>query len=396
MAQQTSSVTSLPAAAETRASPPLPVARVLFLGFAIASIGGPLALPSLFPSAAGSGLDAAGRVLVLGLVAFAAPLWIWVAYSRRVASAGGLTAFVALDAGRRAAVAHGWIWALAYFLYIPYTVTYVVYDVLPPVFPGLVPYRAALELTLPVAIVLVVLAPLRPVLAGIAVLAAVQLGLLLALAGVELAHAGAARPAAPAAGVVARAGGGVALLFVCVSLPLYLGGEAAGGSRTVRRGLVAAVAVVGAAFLLAGAPFTRVPAELRNAAVPGAAIAQAYGGRGFGVAVGLGTAASMVILIVAEYLALGRLIHWLHGVPVRTAFQWIAVPFVALAAMSLINPDRFYNDMLEPSLVALYVSLLAVFILFPRRRRTPLSLGAAAVASTLAVYGIYTVFAGAP
>ncbi len=31
---------------------------------------------------------------------------------------------------------HGWIWAFAYFLYLPYTVTFVVYDLLPPVFPG--------------------------------------------------------------------------------------------------------------------------------------------------------------------------------------------------------------------------------------------------------------------
>ena len=82
----------------------------------------------------------------------------------------------------------------------------------------------------------------------------------------------------------------------------------------MRRGLVAAVAVVGAAFLAAAIPLAR-PNELRNAAVPGAAIAQAYSGRGPAVTVGLLTAGSTLALIVAEYLALARLLHWLHGPP---------------------------------------------------------------------------------
>jgi hypothetical protein len=74
--------------------------------------------------------------------------------------------------------------------------------------------------------------------------------------------------------------------------------------------------------------------------VPGAAIAQAYGGRGLGVAVGLLTAASALALIVAEYLALGRLIHWLHGPPVRTVLVWIAVPSLQRPRSSSSTPDR--------------------------------------------------------
>lgn len=371
-----------------------PLAPTLFVGLAIASIGGPLALPTLLPGTAGDAIGSAWLVVLLALLVFACPLGIWVAYSRRVVSPGGLSAFVASAAGRRAAVVHGWIWALAYFLYLPYTVTFVVYDLLPPVFPGIHPYRAALELLVPAALVLLVLCPVRAVVGALALLAAVQIGLLVALGVVELSHTRGSLVGSPELNDTGRATGGAALLFICASLPLYLGAEVRGGARTVRRGLVIAVALVGAALLVAAVPLAAVPADLRGAAVPGAAIAQAYGGRGFGIAVGLVTALSTLALIVAEYLALGRLLHWLHGPPVRTVLAWIALPFLAADAISLVDPDRFYDDLLNPSLGALFVSQLIVFLVFPRFRRGPLALGVAAVASALAAWGFYVLVAG--
>ena len=380
-------------------APPSPggLSAPLFAGFAVAAIGGPLALPSILPGVAGDAISSAGLVVLVALALFAAPLAIWLSYSRRVVSPGGLTAFVDATSGRRVVLAHGWIWAFSYLLYLPFTVTFVVYDVLAPVFPGIEPYRAALELLLPIAVVAVVLAPLRWSLAGLGVLAAAQLVLLVVLAVVTLSHTGGvdgtfrvhegARP-------TARAAAGVALLFICASLPLYLGGEVRGGSRTVRRWIAAAVAVVGACFLLAAAPMALVPERLLDAAVPGAAIAQAYAGRGLAVAVGLFTAASALALIVAEYLALGRLIHWLHGPPVRTVLLWIALPFVAVTAIQLVDPDRLYDDMLKPSLGALFVSQLIVVALYPRFRRGALAVFGALVASGLMVWGFYTLVAG--
>lgn len=370
-----------------------PLPPLLFLGFAIASIGGPLALPTLFPGTAGDAADSAGLVVLLAVVVFAVPLWIWLAYSARIVSPGGLTAFVEAAAGRRVALAHGWIWAIAYFLYLPYTVTFVVYDLLAPVFPGIVPYRGALELALPVVLVLAALAPVRLVLAGLAALAGAQLVLLPVLGGVALSHVATRFAQMPAADPAARAVGGTALLFVCSSLPLYLGAEVRGGSRTVRRSLVAAVGIVGGLFLLAAIPLATVPHALRDAAVPGAAVAQAYGGRGLAVAVGLLTAGSTLALIVAEYLALARLLHWLHGPPVRKVLAWIAVPFVVADVVSLVDPERFYSDLLKPSLGALFVSQLLVFAVFPRFRRGPLAVGAAIVACALAGFGLYTLFA---
>ena len=70
------------------------------------------------------------------------------------------------------------------------------------------------------------------------------------------------------------------------------------------------------------------------------------------------------------------------------------MPFIAADAISLVDPDRFYDDLLKPSLGALFVSQLVVFLVFPRFRRGPLALGAAAVASGLVVWGLYTLIAG--
>jgi amino acid transporter len=364
------------------------------VGFAIGSIGGPIALLTLFPSTAGDGIDSAGLVVLLALALFAAPLGIWLVYSRDIVSMGGLSAFVEATVGRRAALVHGWIWAFAYFLYLPYTVTFVVYDLLTPVFPGISAYRGSLELVLPVGIVLIVLSPLPLVLVGFGMLAVVQLAAMLVLAGVTFSHADVPIGAHPGLNDTGQAAAATALLFICASLALYLGAEVRGGSRTVRRGLLAAVVVVGAIFAVAAIPLARVPSELRDAAVPAAAIAQAYSGRGLAVTVGLLTAASTLALIVAEYLALARLLHWLHGAPLRSVLRWIAVPFIAADAISLINPERFYNDLLKVSLVALFVSQLVVFVVFPRYRRGAVAVGAAAVASALMGWGLYTLLAG--
>jgi hypothetical protein len=364
---------------------------LLFVGFAVASIGGPLALPNFLPGTAGDeGIESAGLVVLLALAVFAAPLVLWLVYSRRVVSPGGLTAFVEAAAGRGAALVHGWIWAFAYFLYLPYTITFVVYDVLTPIFPGLHPYRWVLELVLPVAIVLLVLAPVRLALAALVLIGLAQLVLMLVLGGVTLGHVPVRFAHEPSLDPVGRGVGGTALLFICASLPLYLGAEVRGGSRTVRRGLAAAVAVVGACFFVAALPLATVPGALRDFPVPAATIAKYYSGRPLEVAVALGIAAGTLALIVAEYLALGRLLHWLHGFELRRVLLWIAGPFVIADVISLINPEQFYDKLLKPSLGALFVSQLIVFLVFPLFRRGVRWLPLVGVASALAVWGFYT------
>ena len=85
----------------------------------------------------------------------------------------------------------------------------------------------------------------------------------------------------------------------------------------MRRGLAFAVAVVGLCFFVAALGIATVPKPLLAFPVPAATIAKYYSGRHLEVAVTLGLAVGTLALIVAEYLALGRLIHWLHGVPLQ-------------------------------------------------------------------------------
>jgi hypothetical protein len=385
-----------------------PLSRPLFVGFAVASIGGPLAVVALLgPNAVGGrAIGSAGLAAVLGVAMFAPPLWVWWRYSGEIASAGGLYAFVQAAAGVRAARLHGAIWVVSYFLYLPYTVTLIVYDLLPAGFPGLVPYRGWMQALMPIAIAaLVVWAELGAfrLLAGVA---AIQVAVLIAFAAV-LVHGAGTRLSAFAlnssGGQLPRGAANVALLFVCASLPLYLGGEVVGGARTVRRtlvGSVAAVAVLVVAGLfgyaaLAGLPVATLPA-------PGYTIARAYAGASFAAVVLAASVASVAALIVAEYVALTRLLHAMLRLPVRRSAVMIAVLFIAADVISLVDPTRIYQHALTASLVALYVSQAIVFAVFPlyARRHRPkhaaIDLMAAAAATGLMGFGLYVAISQAP
>jgi hypothetical protein len=376
-------------AAGDGSAPPL-----LFFGLAVAAIGGPLALGAIYLSGAADGaIDSAWLVALLGTVLAGFPLLVWLRYSEDIVSAGGLAAFVEASAGRKLALAQAGIWAFSYFLYLPYTVLDVVYEMLAVVFPGIGPWRPYLVVALALGFVAFVLAGLRVVLVTLLVSAALQLVLMLALAYVGLAHAGVHAHAA-AAHHLARGSSNVALLFVCGSLPLFLGAEAIGGRQTVRRSLGAAWALVGLYVLLVALPLGSIPDALRFADLPGYSIALEYSGRPLAVAVGLGAALSVCGVIAAEYLALSRLLHWTLGIPVRRALVAIGVPFVVLDAVSLTDPEDFDNRLLRPSLVALFVAQLIVFAVFPLYRRRRGRLGAldvaiAGVAFALMAWGLY-------
>ena len=371
----------------------------VFLGAVVASVGGPLALVALYlPGAAGGGLPALGLTVALALVVFLAPLAIWLGFSERIASAGGLAAFVEAAAGRRLARIQAVIWIVSYFLYLPYTITYIVYDLLAPVFPGIVPYRGWLEVLLPVGIVLLALAPLRASLAVLGVVAVAQLAVVAVLGGLLYGHSGASSSAFSghvSGPPVWRGVGAIALLFVCISLPLYFAAEVRGTNRTVRRGLAGGYGIVAVFLLFAAVPLATVAPFVANADFPGVLVAEANSGRAFADVVAIVSAASVAGLIVLELLALGRLLHWLLGTAIRPTLAAVAIPFVVADVLSLINPDRFYDDLTRPSLIALFASQLIVFLVYPlyRRvepRRLPAAIAVSVVASALAAYGLYT------
>jgi len=365
-----------------------PLSPALFTGFAVASIGGPLALAVIYVPGAAD-MRSAGLVTLLGALLYAAPLLVWVRFSRDVVSPAGLAGFVEAAAGRRLALAQAAVWAFSYFLYLPYTVTDIVYGMLAVVFPGIEKWRPLLEVTIPIAIVALLLLGTLPALRVLAASAVLQLGILVVLGAAVIRHVGAPPTSFTHAHGLRPGAANVALLFVCGSLPLFLGAEVEGRSRTIRRVLPIAGIVAAAYVLFAVFAFASVDPALRTQELPGYAIAGAYSGRTLAIVVGVGAALSVAGLVVAEYLALSRLLFAFTGVPIRRLVGWIAVPFVALDALSLIDPEWFDEHVLRPSLIALYLSQLIVFAVYPLYRRRPVDVALAAIAFALMAWGLW-------
>jgi hypothetical protein len=372
-----------------------------FTGVAVTSLGGPLALAALYaPSIAGGASSSAGLAMVAAGVAFCFPLAIWFGYARHVSSSGGLYSFTEAAAGRRVALAQAGLWALSYLLYIVYTTAQIVYDTLPAVLPGETRFQTPLEVLIPVVLAGVMIAGRRAALLVIGLIAAGQLAIAAALAGVTVnglttpAHSfGGSAPA----GSLAIASGQTALLYICGSLPFFMGGELGGAGRAfgiTRRGLGGAYLATVVVIIAAVAPLAADPA-LMQGAIPGMTVAERFAGHGFAITVGIGVAVSVAGVILVEYLALSRLTIAVTGWSLRRVVAAIGVVMVVTGPALLINPDEMYDDLVTPSLFALWLSQLVTFAVYPRfavRRGGRLlpALVLAAGASALAVYGLWT------
>ena len=374
-----------------------PASGWAFTGLAVTSFGGPLALAALVAPASVAGASAGAGLAMAGAVAlFAVPLVIWLRYARRVNGSGGLYSFVEAAAGRRVALVQAGLWIVSYLLYLLYTTAQIVYDTLPAVLPAERRYQPVLEIAIPVALAGVMIAGRRAALLVTGVLAAGQIVIAAALDGVTLVHLPvpvSSFTAAAPAGSLASAAGQTSLLYICGSLPLFLGGELAHPARTVRRGLTAAWLVTAVVVTAAVAPLAAAPAFTR-APIPGMAVAARFAGPGFALAVGLGVAVSIAGVMLAEYFALSRLISTVTSWRLRPVIIALGAALVLSAPVTLINPDRIYSFLIKPSLVALWLSQLIVFAVYPRfaRRQHDRRLPAWALtvaASAFALYGLW-------
>ncbi len=365
---------------------------------AVASFGGPLALAALAaPGLVAGASDSAGLAMVLAIAVFSLPLALWLRYGQHVSGSGGLYSFVEAAAGRRVALAQAAVWIVSYLLYVFYTTVQIVYDLLPSVLPGERQYQSLLALLIPVAIAGVMIAGRSVMLIVIAMIAAGQVVLAGVLDGITVAHI--ATPAssfgasAPT-GALAKASAQTSLLYICGSLPLFLGGELARPKHTIRRGLVGAYALTGAIVVLAIAPLAAAPGLLRTE-VPGVTVAAEFAGSGVAHAIGIGIAASIAGVILCEYLALTRLLHTISHRSLRSITIAIGALAVIVAPFTLIDPEGFYSSLVKPSLVLLWCSQLIVFAAYPRfahklgQRALP-AWGLSLAASALALYGLWT------
>jgi hypothetical protein len=400
---------------------PRPVGQWAFAGVAVTSLGGPLALAALYaPTIVPAASQSAGLAMVASAAVFMAPLWIWLSYAREIQSAGGLYAFTEAAAGRRVALLQAGLWALSYMLYLTYTTAQIVYDTLPWVFSTsettVTPswetrHQALLELLIPVAMTGVMIAGRRAALVAIGLVAAGQLALAAVLGGVTLTNittpVSSFGTSAPARSI-ASAAGLTSLLYICASLPFFLGGEvgrAAGPPRrrafpVMRRGVVWAYAATVAVIIAAVAPLAAQPGFTYRQ-IPGMSVAWHFAGHGLALTIGIGVAASIGGVMLVEYLALSRLVTAVTSWPMRRVLGGIGLAMVAASAVVLINPDKIYDDLITPSLAALWLSQLMVFAVYPQfaarrgRRLAPaLILAVAGVAFT--VYGFVSIIQHSP
>ena len=375
------------------------LSRALFVGFAISSLGGPLALVTVAgPDAVGArALHSIGLVILLGALLFAAPVAVWCFYLRRSATDGGLFTFTEIAAGRSVALVQGWVWLVSYVLYLVYTVTQVVYDLLAPSFPALTRHRGQLLVLLPLLMVAGLLLAERLMFVLLAISAVAQIALLAILTWVVWRGAGVHFSSfAPHGhtGSLARGVANTALLFTCSSLPLFLAGSVVGGAVTARKTLIGSVA--GVAILAAAAAFSLsalAATQLASLEFPGRTVAELYSGSTLADAVAIVSVASVLGLIVAEFIAITRVGHAMFHIPVKRVAQVTAVLFVAGDIISLIDPDTIYDDMITPSLTALYISQAIVFACFPlllrkEGKRRPFQVALAVVATGLMLFGL--------
>jgi amino acid transporter len=388
------------AATTPPAAPARPLGSASFLAFAVISFGGPLAIaaliaPSVLASAGSTAANSAGLTLLIAPAVFAVPIIIWLRYSKHIQGSGGLYDFVKVAAGPRVALLQAAIWTVSYLLYIVYTTIQIVYDLLPAEFPGEKSWQTPLALLIPVVLAVVMVAGRRTAIMTAAFLAVAQLVLVGIVDGVALANVNAPVSTFGTAATgheLATASLQNSLLYVCGSLPLFLGGELARPALVIRRGLIGTYLLTALVVLLAAVPIAADPALL-HAEVPGMELAREFSGAGLADAIGVGLALSVGGVMLAEFFALTRLVHAVTAWNLRQVTWVIAALIVIAAPLMLIDPDSLYDALIKPSLVALWLSQLIVFAVYPSfakahgQRLLPacaLSVGA----SALAIYGL--------
>jgi hypothetical protein len=377
-------------------SPGVAVAVVL------ASLGGPLALVVLYlPGGAELDRSSAATMVVAGAVAFAATLLVWWRFLGEETGDGGLVSFVERGLGRAVALPFAGLWAVAYVLYLPYTSVELGYGDVAIVLPATAGSSGGVSLAIACLVIVLALLPFRTIALGLASLVVVELALLVALGLVDASRAG-IDPVLPGHGAVAftRGAAGVALLYVCLSLPTFLGRDVAGGSRGVRRAMVAGLAIFLPVAVVATLGYGGALARIGGGGdAPGYAVLLAAGHATLARAVGLAAIAAEVGLAVLELVVLTRVArHLLGWTPRRTVL--VLAPFVLGAtALAPLDPERVYRALLVPALFTLYASLLVVAAAYPawRWRRGRLGAGdlpVTALAVALPAWGLWLAISG--
>ncbi|MDE1865821.1 MAG: APC family permease [Candidatus Micrarchaeota archaeon] len=370
----------------------------LLYGFAIASVGGPLALVMLnfFNTSyiAGSSAYSIYTVLI-GILLFVAPLAIWYRYSKHIVSSGGLYTFVKRTFGERAAKVQGWTWLFSYFLYLPYTVIYISHELLPVIFPNITYYLPLISIALAFIIIALMLT-FRKTLYLIAATAVLQLLIILGILFYALSR-GIVYSASSSASLASLTTGSLAtsLLFICASLPLFLGGEVKEGSRSVRKALVVSFVIASIFFLIGSIALLSFNSQRISSEFPGLLALKGSMGNSFAYFVAVAVLISLIDLVIIEFIAITRVSYAMLGLNLSKTWAIISVLFILVTMIGIAYPSKFYNYSIIASLAALFASQLIVFVAYPffAKKKNELKFSdilITFVSCILMLYGLYT------
>ena len=255
-----------------------------------------------------------------------------------------------------------------------------------------------LEVILPVIISAMILINRKLPFYFMFLLAAAQLAIMLVLSAVILGAVGfsssLAVPNMPLSGL-ARGAAGLALLFICADLPLFLGGEAEGKGKSIKKVLLASFAMAAFFLLVFSIAISNLPEDPSTYTVLGFHLASQYSSSLFAIITGIFAVLSIIGLIIAEFIGLSRLMNAMFKISMPKILIYISAAFIFMDLVSLAGPDSFYNYLILPSLFALYLSQLIVFLVYPMfiskfRKLSVVDIAITIVASLLFIFAIYT------
>ena len=365
----------------------LGLSQVIALALAIMGPTAAIAiLPQIVIPLAGA---ATPLTFVIGAIAVGIIAMSFVGFSRRIATAGSVTAFVGEAFGPLAGFVAGWTLILNYLFFIPGSAASVAYFVFLAVgifHPGLL----AWGMVAVAAIVISVFGSLRDiaVLARIALMlelaAMLAITLLALLITIQMPFAAAAFVPSPAKGL-SGLGAGVVLAitgFVGFEGAATLGREAREPLRAIPVAIAASIGVVALFFVLSSyaevAAFgPDTSAALANADGPLAILAERFVGRGAGMLANVMGALSSLSVLLGLIPAASRMIYtvaaevrvpWLerlsehHGVPARASLI-VGILGVAIGAgMVCLSPDITPLDLFSACATTATIAVILVYM----------------------------------
>lgn len=307
------------------------------------------------------------------MAAYAAWVYLGYNFSKNVADVGGVYNFVERAGLRKAATAVGWLYWVAYFLYMPSMLAYMSSVLLPAI--GLQLPCAISALAVAAAVSALMLSGVRPPLYYVLAASLAEVALIVAIGLYILPRVGPTPflPKASSTDLAHFAEGAFVVGYTVAGggAGFFLGREAKGGASAVASAylaafLTAAVAVSFAAYYeTASARLLGGVSSLAATGYPLYYITDFVMGQWTALLIAVMTANSLVASVVAVYGALARLTHALTGRPPRRALALIATPLMILSPLLTTN----YSDGITASLVAPFGAHAFLALIYPKFKR---------------------------